>query len=140
VVRALPALGGARPLLVTSEERLLYFLADAPSALPRDEFMLYLVGADLIGAADARALSDEDAMIAALTIARPVAVERTGSVAAARFRSAFPRVARWLDERYAPVRTVGRYQVRLPRDAAVDTASSPRLDAPRPRPPGVAQP
>ncbi len=135
LVRELHAITRGRTVLVTSEERIFYFLADVPAALPRDEFAMYLVGAGLIADAQARTIVDEDAMIAALAAQRPVVIERTASTAAVRFRSAFPRVTEWLDRRYAPLRTVGAYQLRAPREAApVDSGATPRVDAPRPEP------
>jgi hypothetical protein len=103
-------------LLVLTAEQMLYFLAGVRSALPHDEFVLYLVGIGLIADGDARALVDEDAMIARLARAQPLVVEHEGSAAVARFRRAFPRVAGFIDRRYRLSEVIDGYRVLVPED------------------------
>lgn len=96
-------------LFVIANEQLLYVLAGVDSPLPAYELVFYLVQADLISAEEARALADESMMIERLEDRRPLIVDRAGSAAGARFREAFPRVARYLTERYREGERIGGY-------------------------------
>jgi hypothetical protein len=103
-------------LLVLTDEQLLYFLAGVGSALPREEFTLYLVGAGLVTDEAARALIDQGASVARLVRVRPLVVDHEGSVESARFRRALPYLAEFIDRRYGPGAIVDGYRVLVPRD------------------------
>jgi len=115
VVRTVAAAAHGRSALALSDDRMLYFLADVPPALPADEFVLYLVGTGLIHDPEARALTDEDGMIRTLAARRPIVVEDTASGTTAGFRRVFPAAAAFLERTYDPGRAIGTYRVREPR-------------------------
>jgi hypothetical protein len=104
------------PMLVLANQQMLYFLAARNSALPADEHALYLVGADLIADADARALIDEERVIDRLRTTRCLIVDTPQKKPSLSFRRAFPAVARYIESEYAPVRRFGDYQVLAPRE------------------------
>jgi hypothetical protein len=103
-----------RGLLVIVDEPMLYFLADAVSALPREEFVLFLVGSGLVEDGVARSLVDESASIDRLAGSRPLVVDYPDSIEEGRFRRVFPRIAAFIDARYRPAAAVGGYRILAP--------------------------
>ncbi len=100
------------PLLVLPSEQMTYFLAGRETALPLDEYTFYLLTADLLSAADAHALSDEQAMIARLDERRPILVERTRDGGGAeRIRTAFPTLGAYLATHYRSKESIATYMV-----------------------------
>jgi hypothetical protein len=100
-----------RELLVLSCEQMLYVLSGRRSALDRDEFVFYLVGAGIISDEDARALVDQRDAVARLADVRPVVVEGGDSPAHDRLREVFPEVSRYIDAHYDTAASVGSYRV-----------------------------
>lgn len=98
------------PLLVLSNEQMLYFLAGRDSVVAPYEFALYLVGAGLIPDADAHRLLDDAGFDAQLETQRPLVVDHPGPMTA-RLRGAYPGVARTLAAHYRPVYRAGIYEV-----------------------------
>jgi len=115
VARLVQYLGDAgRPrgdLLVLVDQQMLYFLAGRHSALSRDEFVFYVVGVGVMADDVARMLVDEQEAIRRLAHTRPIIVDIPGSAEATRFRRAFPSIARFIDETYSPVTSIGGYKV-----------------------------
>jgi hypothetical protein len=107
-------------LLVVTSEEMLYFLVGVRSALPREDYILFLVGSDLLPADVGGALVDQDAVVDRLGRSRPLIVDRTGGVEMARFRKAFPRLAAFIAASYQPQAAIGSYRVLAP--AAGDAA------------------
>jgi hypothetical protein len=103
-----------RPVLVITNEQLIYFLAGRVSVLDEHEFVLYLLEAGLLPVERARAAIDEGAVAARLEAMRPLIVDDPTSPATGRFRAAFPAVAALLDRGWAPVATFGGYRVLAP--------------------------
>jgi hypothetical protein len=99
-----------RPLVLTNEQ-MIYFLAGRPSALEREEFVLYLVGAGLIRDRDARALIPEERMVESLRRVRPVVVDRKENAAAKRFRRTFPEAAAYITSSCPRVAASGDYDI-----------------------------
>ena len=81
------------------------------SALPHDEYVFYVVGAGYMGDDVARKLVNEQEAIRQLARTRPVVVDIPGSIKAARFRRAFPSIARFIDDTYMPATSIGGYRV-----------------------------
>lgn len=103
---------GARPgapLLVTGSESLLYVLTGRDSSLAPDEFVIYLIGFDLIAPEVARELLPEARVLAQLDATRPTIVEV--DPASARFRRLYPIAARWIDAHYRAALTPAPYRV-----------------------------
>ena len=121
-------LAGARVpeggLLLLTDEQMILFLAGVRSALPRDEFTLYLVSAGLVDDEVARALVDERAAVERLTRERPLVVDYPGSVEAERFRRTFPRIAAFITERYREAAAIDGYRVLAPSSRAPLTAGA----------------
>jgi hypothetical protein len=105
-------------VFVLSNEQMVYFLAGVRSPLEREEFVLYVVAADLIRDEDARAMADQDHMIDALASSHAVVVDVPDSPASGRVRRAFPRLAAFIDDAYGPPLAVGEYRVRTPASMA----------------------
>jgi GT2 family glycosyltransferase len=97
------------PLLVTASESLLYPLAGRDSSLPAEEFVIYLIGFDIITAADAHQLLPEARVLAQLESLHPTIVE--AEPATARFRRFYPAAAQWIDAHYRPSFTPAPYRV-----------------------------
>ena len=95
------------------------------SALRRDEFVLYLVGADLISNENAQALLDQAHILARLDTVRPLLVDSGADPASARLRAVLPTVARYLESHYRPVRQIGAYTVSRWQMATADTNAPP---------------
>src|SRR5439155_14289043 len=87
-------------LLILVNEQMLYFLAGRNSALSREQFVFYVVGAGFMADEIARTLVDEQDAIHRLARTRPTIVDRRGSVESARFRRAFPSIAGFIDDTY----------------------------------------
>jgi hypothetical protein len=100
-----------RPMFVLANQSLLYFLSGRSSLFDRGHFMLYMVGADLIGTADARRMLPESTLLATLVAERPVVVDDVKDPAGARIRAAYPKVARFLSDNYRLAEHFGDYQV-----------------------------
>lgn len=98
-----------RPLLVTSGESLLALLAARDSALPADEFVLYLISFGLIDDQVARDLLPESRVLAVLQAERPTLVEAAPTGQA--FRRVYPRSAALIDRHYRVVLAAAPFQV-----------------------------
>jgi hypothetical protein len=110
LVGYLESLPPEQTLLVLANKQLLYFLSGRDSLLPRQEFLLYLVGYGSIRDADARTLLPEQAIIDRIAAAPPVIID-DGYGAAKPFRRVFPQAARFIDTHYRVARVIGRYRV-----------------------------
>ena len=107
-------------MLVLANQQMLYFLAGRRSTLTADEFLLYLVGADVISDANARALIDEERIVERLRRQRPLIIDTPGTKPSLNFRRTFPTVARHIESEYAPLARFGEYEVLSPRDSRED--------------------
>jgi len=101
-----------RPLFVLANAQMFYFLAGRPSALEPEEFVLYLVGGDLIAADAARALLSDAGLATRLAAARPLLIDEPDSVLRARFRRVYPETAAYIDAHTRPVQVAGAFTVR----------------------------
>lgn len=119
--------GGA---LVICNEQMLYFLAGIRSPLPRDEYVLFAVEADLMAAEEARRMLPEETIVRTLEASRPLIVDFPASPAGRRFRATYPTVARFVDAHYREAAAFGGYRVAAftPSDASESTA--PGVDSP----------
>ena len=98
-----------QPLLVTTGDSLLYVLAGRDSSLAAEEFVLYLIGFDIIAADTARELLPEARVLGALDASHPTIVE--AAVNSARFRRVYPQAAAWIDAHYRPASVTAGYRV-----------------------------
>jgi len=97
------------PLLVTTGDSLLYVLTGRDSSLAAEEFVLYLIGFDIIGDDTARELLPEARVLGALDASHPTIVEAAAN--SARFRRVYPQAAAWIDAHYRPATTTPAYRV-----------------------------
>ncbi len=111
LVRALDKQPPERRLFAIANAQMLYFLAGRPSAFEREEFILYLVGADVIAAEAARDVFPAAALIARLNALRPLVIDEPGSPLAEHFRRVYPEVAAYIDAQTRPVQTVGAFRL-----------------------------
>lgn len=100
-----------RPILVLSCEQLLYFLAGRHSAVEKDEFVFYMIAANLISDDDARRAVDQQDVIAALAAAKPLVVEGGEQRTEGRLRTVFGEVSRYLDAHYEVAAQVANYRI-----------------------------
>jgi hypothetical protein len=107
LVRYLATLPPDRPLLVLANNQLLYFLSGRDSAVARDEFLLYLVGFDLIREEDIHRYLPEAALIERLGATRPIVIDGVDT----RFRQQLPDTSRFVDDHYEILRVFGPYRV-----------------------------
>ena len=77
-------------LLVLVDEQMIYFLAGRRSALSREEFVFYVVGAGYMADDVARQAVDQQDAVRRLARTRPTIVDYPGSPETTRFRRAFP--------------------------------------------------
>jgi hypothetical protein len=116
-----------RRLLVLVNEQMIYFLAGKPSILEDHEFLLYLVGADLIEATDARRAADEQKLVRRVEAGLPLVVDDSDSGSGARLRQVFPALGAFLDRCGHPVATFGSYEVLDCRGGATDGSNDGSL-------------
>ena len=90
---------------------MIYFLAGRRSALSREEFVFYVVGAGYMADDVARQAVDQQDVIQRLAHTRPTIVDIPGSIESVRFRRAFPSIARYIDDAYGPATSIGAYTV-----------------------------
>jgi len=102
------------PILVLANQQLLYFLSGRRSLVEHDEFVLYLVGADLIEAHAARRWIDEDAIVTRLRETGALVVDSEATPAGRRVLAVFPRVAALIDDEWREVVRFGGYRVLAP--------------------------
>ena len=110
LVRYLDVQAPELPLFILGNEQLLYFLSGRDSILPREEFVLYMLGFGTTTDDDARAFLPPDRIIERLTAARPLVVDYSDPRAAP-FRRAYPEVASFLAAHYGVARVIGPYRV-----------------------------
>lgn len=104
-----------RALFIPANEQLLYFLADLPSAVEHEEFVLYLLEADLIAPEDARRLVPEERLLAGLATTGALVVDdaRSPRGATPRLLRTYPLLAARLGD-YTEVTRFGDYRVLAP--------------------------
>ncbi len=107
-----------RKLFVVANEPMLYFLAGRVSAMDKEAFLLSLLGADMIGDRDVRALLPPSLIIERLQAERPLVVDRVDDPGSQRFRTVYPEVAAYIDEHYQSTTTFGKYRLLEGRIAA----------------------
>jgi hypothetical protein len=100
-----------RELLLLNGEQMLYFLAGRRSPLEKDEFTIYMVGADIISPDDARGLVDQNRAVARLAEAKPVVVEGGDRRTDGRVRKVFGELSRYIDAHYRVAATVANYRI-----------------------------
>ena len=98
------------PILVLSDQQMMYFLAGRDSVVAPYEFVLYLVGAGVIRDADAHQLLGDAEFAGEVAKQRPLIIDRAGPMAT-RLRRAYPETARTLADRYQPAFQAGSYEV-----------------------------
>ncbi len=111
LVRAIDAQPPARPLFAIANAQMLYFLAGRPSALGREEYLLYLVAADVIAADTVRDLLPPAAITTRLEALRPLVIDEPGSALGEHFRRVYPEVAAYIDAHTRAVRTAGVFRL-----------------------------
>lgn len=99
------------PLLMLTNEQLLYFLAGRRSIADGDEFALYLVGAGLIDTADAQRLLPEQRLIDRLRATHARVVDADNNPMAERFNRVYPGVRELLVAQYDVETTAGGYRI-----------------------------
>jgi len=98
-----------RPVFAMTNGMMLYFLTGRRSPVDMDEWWLYMIANNLITESDARAVVDQEALVARLRAARPLIVDYTAG--ASRLRSGLPVLAQFVDQHYRPVATFGTLRV-----------------------------
>jgi hypothetical protein len=111
-----------RAVFALGSPQMLYFLIGKPSPLEHDEFTFFLASFSALPASDARAMVNQDAVVATLRRERPLVVDGFGGAAGRRFRDVFPTVTAYLDQHYRPLARFGPYTVL---DAAPEHGAPP---------------
>jgi len=100
-----------RSVLVLTGQHMLYFLADRESPIDREEFVLYLIGFDLISAKDVSRRVDASRIVDALELARPLVIEERARGAPHRVREMIPALGDYVDRNYRETLRFGRFRV-----------------------------
>ncbi len=98
-------------LLVLCNQSLLYYLADRPSAVERTEYLLYLLGSEIIAPAAARQLQPESELLIQLDVARPLVLDCPHGGRPPRLAQAYPGLLAYVATHYRQTFAAGPYRV-----------------------------